>query len=98
MLTLTGMDMPPAPPWELLVPMVLLVVPPTDPTVPDELGLQAGVAMLKATAAKTMKKAETLLNGRIENPPGQALGPPSVRLLTYARRFNRHLVYSCIWV
>jgi hypothetical protein len=91
---LTGMEMPPAPPWELLVLVVLLVVPPTtDPTVPDELGLQAGVAMLKATAEKTMKKAETLLNGRIGNPPGRALGPLSVRLLTYSKRFKSQVVF-----
>jgi hypothetical protein len=96
MLTLTGMATPPAPPLELLGLVVLVVaaaVPPTDPTVPDELGLQAGVAMLKTTAAKTMKKAETLLNGRIENPPGRALGPLSVRLLTYSKRFKSQVVF-----
>jgi hypothetical protein len=84
--------MPPAPPWELLV---LLVVPPTDPTVPEELGLHAGTATLKATAAKTMEKAETLLNGRIEKPPGRTLGPLSIRLLTHARRFKGHVVFYC---
>jgi hypothetical protein len=87
------MEMPPAPPWEGLVLIVLLVIPPTDPTVPDELGLQASVAMLKATAAKTMKKAETLLNGRIGNPPGRALGPLSVRLLTDSKRFKSQVVF-----
>jgi hypothetical protein len=48
---------------------------PTVPTVPDELGLQAGIATLIAAAAKRMEKTETLPSGRIEKPPRRAFGP-----------------------